>query len=89
MKLKYFKEADFELRKFDNFQRPEFFYESHQESYPNRKGSMIPFGFRMLAAELPQYLSRSDESISMICHLLTTVNSIIEKDVIQLNEGNK
>lgn len=38
MKLKFFKEADIELKQFENFERNEFFYEAHPEFYPNRKG---------------------------------------------------
>lgn len=81
MKLKYFKEADLELRQFENFDRFEYFYESHADIYRDRKGSMIPFGLRMLAAELPQYLNRPEESVSMLCRLLDIVNSVIGSDL--------
>lgn len=80
MKLKFFREADLELRQFENFDRAEFFYESHSDVYPSRQGSMVPFGFRLLVAELPQFLSRSDESLTMLCKLLDTVNSVIDKN---------
>lgn len=81
MKLKFFREADLELRQFENFDRAEFFYESHSDVYPpSRQGSMVPFGFRLLAAELLQFLSRSDESLTMLCKLLDTVNSVIVKN---------
>ena len=38
MKLKLYKEAEFELKQFENFEKPEYFYEYHQDSYPNRNG---------------------------------------------------
>jgi hypothetical protein len=40
MKLKLFKEAEQELKQFENFEKSEFFYESHPEFYPNRKGKV-------------------------------------------------
>ena len=78
MKLKLFKEADCEMKQFEDFNKAEFFYECQADSYPNRRGCMIPFGFRMLNAELPQYLGRSEESISHLYKLLHVVQGIID-----------
>lgn len=80
MKLKYFKEAELELKQFENFNRADLYYESHVQLYPNRKGSMVPFGLRVLNAELAQYLARSDESISSLYKLLNIIdNEILNK----------
>lgn len=49
---------------------------------------MIPFGFRVLAAELPQYLLKSEESLSSLSRLLETVNRILENDLDQYDESN-
>ena len=87
MKLKLFKEAELELKQFENFQSPHFFYEFQSKNYPNRKGSMIAFGFRLLNAELPQYLGRSDESIANLSGLLKIVNHIISNRVDTTNES--
>jgi hypothetical protein len=38
MKLKLFKEAENELKQFENFDKLEYFYEFHKDSYPNRNG---------------------------------------------------
>ncbi len=38
MKLKLFKEAELELKQFENFETLEYFYEFHSQIYPNRKG---------------------------------------------------
>jgi hypothetical protein len=38
MKLKLFKEAELELRQFENFEKLEYFYEFHSQNYPGRKG---------------------------------------------------
>ena len=79
MKLKLFREAESELKQFDNFDRPEFFYDNHAKYYANRRGSMIAFGFRMLNAEMPYYLGRSDESIVNLIRLQKVATNIIGK----------
>lgn len=78
MKLKLFKEAETELKQFENFDKPQFFYEFHNEAYPNRKGSMIPFGFRVLNAELAQHLNKSEESIGNLYRLLSNIQDIVD-----------
>lgn len=50
---------------------------------------MIPFGFRILAAELPQYLTKYEESISNLTRLLSIVNKIIDNDLNQYDESMK
>ena len=87
MKLKLFKEAETELQQFENFEKPYFFYEFQQRSYPNRKGSMIPFGFRMLHAELAQYLNRQEETISNLYKLLYVVDNTINDLLSNKNES--
>ena len=81
MKLKFFKEADQELAQFENFDLAEFYYDSHPESYPNRKGSMVPFGLRVLAAELKQFLAKSDECVTGLTRLLDIVNQVINNNL--------
>jgi hypothetical protein len=89
MKLKLFKEAELELKQFDSFDRPEFYYENHSKFYPNRKnGSMISFGLRMLNAELPYYLGRSDESIVYLQKMLKIIDQTLKMDEIDSNQGN-
>lgn len=78
MKLKLFKEVEMELAQFDSFNKPQFFYEFQASVYPDRKGSMVPFGLRMLNAELAHYLGRSDESISNLYKLLANVESVLD-----------
>ncbi|CAM6031610.1 unnamed protein product [Sphagnum compactum] len=104
MKLKFFREAEIELKQFENFEKPCFFYETYPNENPDRKGefaanielsqsaswfdesrldplsgSMVPFGLRMLNAELPLYLARSEESISNLYRLLQTTDLVIRE----------
>lgn len=39
MKLKLFKEAEYELSHFEEFNKKQYFYEFHSDRYPDRKGS--------------------------------------------------
>lgn len=78
MKLKLFKEAEQELKQFENFEKSEFFYEYYPDYYPNRKGSMVAFGFRMLNAETAHYLGRPDESLSNLHKILRIVENILK-----------
>ena len=87
MKLKLFKEADQELKQFDNFEKSEFFYEFQARFYPERKGCMIPFGFRMLHAEISQFLSRPDETTASLYKLLNVINETINDLLPKKNES--
>ena len=49
---------------------------------------MVPFGLRMLRAELPQYLGKSEETITMLARLLAKVNTIIRAH-IEANDESK
>jgi len=72
-----FKEAELELKQFDDFNRAEFFYQSQPSLYANRKGSMVPFGLRMLNVEIAQYLGRLDATLNSLYALLNKVDEIL------------
>jgi hypothetical protein len=76
-----FKEAELELKQFNDFNRVEFFFQSQPSLYANRKGSMVPFGLRMLNVEIAQYLSRPDVTLNSLYVILDRVNEIIENSV--------
>lgn len=78
MKLKLFNEAETELAQFENFNKPQYFYNFQPVAYPNRIGCMIPFGLRMLNAELSGYLGKADDSIAYLSKLLVDVNNILD-----------
>ncbi len=78
MKLKLYKAADAELRQFEHFNRQLYFYETHAQYYgTQRRGCMVPFGLRVLDAELPYYMLRGDESIAHLQRLVDTIKSQI------------
>ena len=88
MKLKFFREAELELKQFENFERSYFFYDYHEKEFPNRTGSMVPFGMRVLNAELPLFLGRSEESLANLYKLLSIVNETIDHKLPPNNLSN-
>lgn len=91
MKLKFFKEAQFELTQFENFNKIQFYYENYPETYSaaeQRKGCMVPFGLRILNAELSIYLGKSDISIANLYKILETTEEIFEKNIKNNKHGD-
>lgn len=65
---------------FDDFEKPDMYYEYYlndpSSSALQRKGSIVPFYFRMLGSEIPQYLRKSNETIEKLTKLLSKVNLV-------------
>lgn len=72
--MKFFKEAEMELKQFDNFDKAEFFYQTKQ---PGQIGTFVPFGLRILNAELAHYMGNSNESVSNLYKILSIVKKIL------------
>lgn len=45
------------------------FFQFYPEMYPNRKGSMASFSFRLLLAELPTYLGQPKTAMDKLTEL--------------------
>ena len=69
--------AEVEVEPFGDLDRPDLYYEFYPEMYPKLQGSMVPFGFRILVAELPQYLGKTSEALDRLYALLSTVSQVI------------
>nr|CAG4650066.1 EOG090X0439 [Sida crystallina] len=69
--------ANAEMAAFGHFDAADLYYEFHPELYGNRRGSMVPFSFRLLAAALPAHNHKINEAQDKTCHLLATVRKII------------
>lgn len=78
IRIREFKIAESEMEAFKDFENPDMYYEYYQDSYgQGRKGSMVPFYFRLIAAELPQYASKLNiESIYKLTSMLRTVQQV-------------
>ncbi|CAL4095189.1 unnamed protein product, partial [Meganyctiphanes norvegica] len=77
IKLRRFSLAEVECQYFDDLDAPDLYFEFYPELYGGRKGSMVPFGFRLLVAELPQYLGKHTQALDRLNALLTTCDKII------------
>ena len=86
VQLKQFSTVEVEAEVFGDLDKPDLYYEYYtriephnlQDNDANKIGSMVPFGFRLLLAELPQYLGKHHEAIDRLHHLLATVEKILK-----------
>lgn len=70
-KLRRIADALAELDSLDeDLDSPNYRYEYYPEQYPNRSGSMVPFGLRWLHAELPAKLGKRNETLDRFYMLL-------------------
>ena len=78
-----------ELIAFGDMDSPDFYYEYYPElSEQKKRGTMVPFSLRLLAAELPAHHNRINEAHAKLCRLLSTVRRIA-RDVDQLAAAEK
>ncbi|XP_064121150.1 trafficking protein particle complex subunit 12-like [Macrobrachium nipponense] len=78
IKLRRFSLAEVECQYFGDLDAPDLYFEFYPELYGGRKGSMVPFGFRLLVAELPQYLGKHTQALDRLSALQRTCDQIIE-----------
>lgn len=76
-KLRLYSVAHSELQGFKNLDTPDVYYEYHPNLYPGRKGSMVPFGLRLLDAQLPYYLGHNKDALDKLYYILSVVQQII------------
>ena len=68
-----------EIKAFRNLDSPDLYYEFYPELNGQKKGTMVPFSFRLLAAEIPAHNNDLNESQDKLCQLLVTVRKIIKR----------
>uniref|UniRef100_A0A182PU89 Uncharacterized protein n=1 Tax=Anopheles epiroticus TaxID=199890 RepID=A0A182PU89_9DIPT len=77
VKLGQYEIARVEAEPFGALNNPDVFYEFyHPDMHADRKGSMAPFSFRLLLAELPIYLGAPRVALDRLTDLLAVVNQI-------------
>jgi hypothetical protein len=76
VKLRSFSLAEVESEPFGDLDRPDLYFQYYPELYGGRVGSMVPFAFRLLLAELPQYLAKHQEALNRLHALLATVRKV-------------
>ena len=83
MKLRLYSHAEAEMQAFGNLDNPDLYYEFYPDLYPGRRGSMVSFDFRVIHAELPQYLGKTQESLDRLDYL----HAIVKKMKSNLESG--
>ena len=86
VQLKQFSTVEVEAEPFGDLDNPDLYYEYYnriepqyqQESGMQKIGSMVPFGFRLLLAELPQHLGKHHEAIDRLHQLLATIEKMLK-----------
>jgi len=85
VKLKQFSMVEVEAEAFGDLDKPDLYHEFYsvtsgepasQSSAP-LTGSMVPFGMRLLLAELPQNLNRPHEAVDRLSRVLFVVRKIL------------
>lgn len=68
--------AEHEFATFNNMEAPNFYFEYSPQRYPERAGSIIPFSLRLIHAELPSHLNRTNEALDRLYYLLAIIGRI-------------
>nr|CAD7394120.1 unnamed protein product [Timema cristinae] len=76
VKLRSFSLAEVESEPFGDLDRPDLYFQFYPELYGGRLGSMVPFAFRLLLAELPQYTGKYKDALNKLHILLATVRKV-------------
>ncbi len=76
IKLRQFSVAEVEAEAFGDLDRPDLYYQFYPNKYGTRQGSMVPFAFRLLIAEMPLYLSKHHEALDRLYTLLSIVRKV-------------
>lgn len=78
VRLQKYSFAEVEIESFGDLDRPDLYYEFYPDVYKGRKGSMVPFSFRLLHAELPQYTGKPNESVNRLHSMCAIVTKILQ-----------
>lgn len=65
-----------EMKPFDNFSNSDMFYQHQKSQFNIKYGSLVPFSFRLLMAELPLRFGKAREAITNLTELLKTATKI-------------
>ncbi|XP_030838931.1 trafficking protein particle complex subunit 12 [Strongylocentrotus purpuratus] len=78
MKLQQFTAAEQELDAFGNMDKPDLFFGYYPDLYPGRQGSMVPFSFRLIHAELAMYVGKHQLCLDRLSAILSVCHKIVK-----------
>lgn len=78
VKLKLFTLAETEAERFWDFDRPDLYFPFYPDLYGGRMGTLVPFNFRLLLAELPAHNGKHREALTRLHTILATVRKILK-----------
>jgi len=84
-KLRRYGDAMDELSTIEDFDSPQYKYESHPLFYSGKSGSMVPFSLRWLHAQLPYRAGKKKETLDRLYELL----DFVESKIAQTQSVNK
>jgi len=65
-----------EAEPFGDLDRPDLYFQFYPELYGGRLGSLIPFGFRLLLAQIPMYIDKHEVCLVKLHKVLATVRKV-------------
>jgi len=77
VKLRQYSVAEAEAVSFGDLTNPDLYFQYYPELYPGKKGSLVPWSFRLLLAELPHYNGHQVTAMNKLFSLLKSVNKIL------------
>ncbi|XP_052759258.1 trafficking protein particle complex subunit 12 isoform X2 [Galleria mellonella] len=66
-----------EAEQFGDFNKPDMFYQFYPDTYENRTGSLVPFSLRLLIAELPGHVGKSEEAVDRLYSMLDVIQQML------------
>lgn len=76
VKLKSWSVAWAEAEPWWDLDRPDLYFQFYSELYGGRPGTIVPFSFRLLLAELPQYVHKPQEAFKRLFSILSIVRQV-------------
>ena len=77
VKLRQFSTAEAEAAAFGSLESPDLFYQFYPDLHPGKRGSLVPWGLRLLLAELPSYNNKQVVAMNRLLRLQRLVKEII------------
>ncbi|KAF0297248.1 Trafficking protein particle complex subunit 12 [Amphibalanus amphitrite] len=86
VRLRQFAVAEREAQAWGDLDTADLFFQYYPDLYGGRRGSMVPFSFRVLLAELPRYMAHYQTSLDRLYQIHSVCQQIISNLVAGRSE---